>query len=525
MKRALTVVVAFGVISALGLAQTQQGWEVAGTVTTDRGPVKDAYVFITGPEFSARAKTDGQGRYSLKGVVPGRYSARVQKEDNTSEPRSRSLSLTNGLRLRIDFPIPKGAVVSGRVLDRDRQPVSGVVVQAMSKFVPDNRVRLIVKGGDKTNDLGEYRIPYLPDGAYVVAVTSNPLPLRKRAPGSGAEPGRGYPPITFYPGTRVLDTAAALELRSGEEQTGLDIVLQREATKCISFRVGGVFTGSRASAGTDLGVLLEEGLGSANSPTLARGQVTAGESYDICGLAPGEYRLHLSSITTRPFKILGYQMTDAVVDKQNVDLGSLEPLAPGELRGTVAVKDTKPGDSIPPGVRVRVVSRESPLLNVGTPPEAVQPDGTFVLSRVFMDDYGLRVENLPGGYYVIRASQLGRSVLDSGLRPGNGDVQITLGADGPAVRGRVLAADDAAIPDASVFLVPKGPGRPLVVQSDQTGSYQFTSGVQPGDYRLAAASLMEGRPQDTATASRLAANGMELKLSPRESRTIDLRTR
>jgi hypothetical protein len=157
-------------------------------------------------------------------------------------------------------------------------------------------------------------------------------------------------------------------------------------------------------------------------------------------------------------------------------------------------------------------------------PGTVQADGTFDMPRVFMDDYAVRVAGLPAGYYVIRADQQGKNVSDGGLRPGNGDLQITLGADGPVVSGRVLAADDSVIPDASVFLVPKGSGKPLVRQSDQTGTYQFTSAVQPGEYRLVAASdLLEWQRQDTATVTRLATNGTELTLGPRESRAIDLR--
>ena len=103
-------------------------------------------------------------------------------------------------------------------------------------------------------------------------------------------------------------------------------------------------------------------------------------------------------------------------------------------------------------------------------------------------------------------------------------MKITLRADGAIVTGRVLAADGAAIPDASVLLVPKGSGKHLVVQSDQTGVYRFAIGVQPGEYRLVAASDLPGwQQQDAATAARLAANGMELKLGPRESRTVDLK--
>ena len=54
MKRAFAVVagklpvMVFGVVLSFGLAQTQEGWEVTGTVTTDSGPVKGAVVEISG---------------------------------------------------------------------------------------------------------------------------------------------------------------------------------------------------------------------------------------------------------------------------------------------------------------------------------------------------------------------------------------------------------------------------------------------------------------------------------------------
>jgi hypothetical protein len=271
--------------------------------------------------------------------------------------------------------------------------------------------------------------------------------------------------------------------------------------------------------------VLDEQLG-ANAPLLAQKSVQESGSYEICGLAPGEYRLLLISYTLKPFQISGYQPTISVVGERDVDLGPLEPLAPAELQGTVTVKDTGPGYSMPAGIRIRTITLDNPTLNLNMKAEIVQPDGTFILPRVFAGDNAIRVDGLPAGYYVIGAFQQARNVLEGGLRPGDGDVRITLGADGPVVRGRVLAADDAEIPDASVLLLPGRSGQPLVIQADQTGTYQFTSGVPPGEYRIAAVpDLLEWQRQDAATVARLAADGKEITLGPRESRTIDLRVK
>jgi hypothetical protein len=453
----------------------------------------------------------------------------VQKKENTNAPEPRTLSLAGGMRLRVDFRIAQGSVISGRVLGRDGRPVSGLVVQASLKTMADRRLRMYVQGGDKTNDLGEYRIPFLPEGVYVVAATPDPLRTRKHTPESSAAPGRGYPPITFHPGARDLQAAGLLELRDGVERTGVDIVLQQGPTRCLSFKVGKGFAGER------VGAAIRERLGF-DSPMLSDARVAAGESHEVCGLAPGEYQLTIISISegtkveipgsvelSRNLQILGYQMITTLVDKQNVDLGIVEPLTHTDVPGTVAVKDAPPGNSIPSGTRVRIVASELRAQYADLRPALVQTDGTFVLRQVFAGDYGVRVD-VPGGYYLIGVYQQGRSVLDGGFHPGNGDLQVKLGSDGCQLTGRVLGADGSAVAEASVFLVPKEPGSHHVVQSDQTGAYRFATGVPPGSYSLVAAQhLMRWQRQDEATVARLASNGMKLELGPRESRVVDLR--
>jgi hypothetical protein len=163
----------------------------------------------------------------------------------------------------------------------------------------------------------------------------------------------------------------------------------------------------------------------------------------------------------------------------------------------VTVKEGRQGDPFPARVRVRNVAREMFSPFTDTRLALVAPDGTFVLKQVFMGDYGIRADGLPARYY-----------LDSSAWPSGGHVQITLGADGGVVTGRVLTAGGAAVPDASVVLALKDSDQLLTTHSDQTGAYRFTSGVRSGEYRLSIAG----------------GTGMELKLGPRESRTVDLKT-
>lgn len=501
--------------------ESGEEWEVSGTVIDEKGVARKALVLMSGPQAIRPSRTDGQGRYSFKGQGPGLYSVRVQKEDNSSEPKSRSLTLVKGTHLNgIDFRIPKGGVISGRVLDERGQPVEGAIVAAMVKsarFEP----RLQEKGGDRTNDLGEYRIRHLPDGIYFVAVRPLPSPVRKRPATSAGTPQKSYPPLTFYPAGRTLESASAVEVRSGEERQGIDLALERLATRCVSLKIdGAVADPSRPSAAY---LTMREWVGIAG-PTAAEGALTAGEGYEICGLAPGEYRIQVSSYTKSPIKGIGYGGAVALVGKRDVDLGAVVILPARDLRGTVSIKDLRPGDPVPPGMQIRLLLRGRGLMASDTLTGTVPSSGAFAMDHVYVDDYGLRVEGLPDGYYVISASQEGRSVMDGGLRPGNGDLQITLGADGGAVRGRVLAEKAEVVPDATVFLIPKGGGTPMVAQSDQNGAYQFASGVPVGEYRLVALSgLYEQERRDPEAATKFSSKAIDVSLGSKASRNVDLK--
>lgn len=66
------------VSSALVVGRGQEGWEVSGTVTADSRPVRGMYVRMLGPSSIPSVVTDSRGAYSVKGVVPGRYTISLQ---------------------------------------------------------------------------------------------------------------------------------------------------------------------------------------------------------------------------------------------------------------------------------------------------------------------------------------------------------------------------------------------------------------------------------------------------------------
>ena len=68
--------------------------------------------------------------------------------------------------------MPRGSVISGRVLDEFGEPVADAMVNAMRSAWTAGRRKLQPTGRSaQTNDLGQYRIYGLPPGDYYVSAT------------------------------------------------------------------------------------------------------------------------------------------------------------------------------------------------------------------------------------------------------------------------------------------------------------------------------------------------------------------
>ena len=532
-QRSGELALAFALAAGLGMrAQEAPGWELTGIVTYNSKPVHGASVYIEGGAGVKPATTDSQGRYTLKGLAPGAYRVHTDINEGAVESASRSVTVAAGSRLSVDLAIPKGAVLSGRVLDRDKRPVAGVFVHARYKTGDPIATRLGEADEDRTNDRGEYRIAHLTPGTYIVAVTPKPLDIRKKTTEAPSAGRTDYPLETFYPGVTELATAAALDLHSGEEHTSVDIALLKHASQCVSFRIAAGFLFSNEQRRPSTEVTLEPVFG----PSIVgwgrsfENPLRSGEASSICGLVPGEYRLRFQNSYSEPvagepyvatLHMTGYLAVPFTIKDRDVDLGALSISAGQELRGSVSLKETS-SKPLPAGIQVRLMSTEAMFTYLDDGGIArVEPGGSFQAARVFDSDYGVRVLGLPAGYYLVDALQQGRSVLKGGLRAGNGDLSVVLSAEGPSISGRVLTADGTPIPDVAIALMGDRELRPAIVHSDQNGAYGFVSGVGPGRYRIAA---LPGilPPQGAEALMRAAANGEVVELSPRESKVMDL---
>ena len=140
--------------------------------------------------------------------------------------RGRPLELAEGAVLQnIDFALPPGAVVTGRVVDETGEAVAQVSVSLDRRRYIDGARRLVAESGSSTDDRGEFRIFGVPPGDYVIVATFDAMEL-------GSRDRVRYVP-TYYPGTPVASDAQRVTVGAGQEVPGITIALARAATATV----------------------------------------------------------------------------------------------------------------------------------------------------------------------------------------------------------------------------------------------------------------------------------------------------
>jgi hypothetical protein len=229
-------------------------------VAADNGaPLRKAQVRALSPELRENrlATTDAQGAYEFKDLPAGRYTLSANKGSFVSLQYGQTRPLEPGKPLQIldaqtiekvDFSLPRGSVITGRIVDEFGEPTADVMVAPMRYQYQQGRRRLTPVGRTSmTNDIGEFRIFGLPPGQYYLSAT-----LRG---GMGAmmdaasEDRSGYAP-TYYPGTPNVGEAQRINVALGQSISDISMALVQTRTARISgtavewsghARAGGVF--------------------------------------------------------------------------------------------------------------------------------------------------------------------------------------------------------------------------------------------------------------------------------------------
>lgn len=249
----------------LAQAQTQPAAaRISGRVTAEGSnqPIAGARVALvpSRPRLGTftppgEAITDQDGRFAFDRVAGGVYNLDVQKTGYVSFPgtpgRPYTVQVEAGQTIEnVNIRLQKGGAIVGRLLDTAGQPLTDASVIALRQIpVGGSRDRYVPASGSgqPTNDIGEFRIPGLAPGDYIVLASPRrqfPFGGPGVTPAAAATAARTTPIATYYPGTS--DQATAQTIRVSAEQTVENVVFT--VLSAPAFRISGVVVDEAGNA-------------------------------------------------------------------------------------------------------------------------------------------------------------------------------------------------------------------------------------------------------------------------------------
>src|SRR6185295_14445939 len=185
---------------------------------------------FVGPRENRMMTTDAQGAYEFKEVRAGRYTISASKgsfvsmqygQTRPSEPGKPIEILDRQTIERVDFSLPHGGIISGRILDEYGEPLSDVMVAPQRYMYMQGQRRLTPAGRMvTTNDIGEFRIFAVPPGQYYLQATWRVDNYMGGQPGNADDERPSYAPL-YFPGTLEMSQAQRLTIGVGTEVTDI----------------------------------------------------------------------------------------------------------------------------------------------------------------------------------------------------------------------------------------------------------------------------------------------------------------
>jgi protocatechuate 3,4-dioxygenase beta subunit len=506
-------------------------------------PVSDIYEITVAPggmmsvvyNSAPPVMTDSRGRFSFEALDSSAYKLTFVGRSYSKQ----EITLAAG-QPKTDIVIRMKAVaaISGRIRDSAGQPVAGVPVELFRPIYDQagqkKNQRVAVT---RTNDFGEYRMYYIVPGRYYLSAggpAGEPDPRLQRpdlgdqtytTPNSVSQ----YFSPTYYPGTAEAESATALDVQSGADLRGIDLLVNPQRP----YRIRGRVVNPRPETPfQDLILSLNpQGADNSGKTTISFFASTnlnynaADGSFDLRDVNPGAYFITATGVVPpppggRPADVATMSFEEQVEFQRSRELReltrpqvSLPIRVNADLEGLVLViEDTgfltgrlrvEPGAATNPAVSlnsVRVQLKHTAILDrlgSGLQVRATAADGTFRVDNMRPGEYRLSIAGLPEGLYV-KEARLGQiDVLAGPFRYSVGDttpLDVVLSPNVGAITGTVQDASGRPFPEAKVVLIPnrtrERPELFKAVVADGKGRFAIPS-ITPGEYTLAAWQTLE----------------------------------
>lgn len=418
-------------------------------------PIARAHVILQSTSASPSASTDSSGMWSLSNVACAPASLMVTRPGFLQQAR-RAANLTSGSPVHdMKIELTPQSVFYGKVIDDQGDPVLGAEIAVFVARIAEGRVSFQRTYGGNTNDLGEYRIPNVTRGKYIVCSSAR-----------NALQGENIVGVqTCYPGPVEGGTASAMEVPAGRE-VKVDFTL-REAT---AVHVRGTITG--LPEGRNIGINLVP-RGPATSPVNGAGRNGPDGKFDY-RVPAGSYMISADYFEAGKHLLARVPIEVGATDIDNV---------------TVALDS---GFNITGRVRIDPQSRQTTFRSqFGINLRPVEPttgagqlkwdaDHTsFSFNDMSPGAYRLDVFP-PGPFYLKSATLAGQDILNNefSVAQAAGPIEIVLSDDGGSIEGDVVNDDGQPAMGGIIAL---RNGRATVVPS--SGHFKFQN-LAPGDYAV-----------------------------------------
>lgn len=506
------------------------------TAAASGQPLHRVRVTLNGPVQNApTAVTDVRGEFEITDVPPGAYTLTAARAGYLTirygqrRPREvgRTIEVRPGLTIeKIEMALPRGSVLAGRITDETGDPAPGVRVEALEYRYVRGR-RILVPGRlTTTNDIGEFRLSGLEQGAFRLRASSKDV--------WESDDGKATYVFaaTYFPGVTGPDQPQTINLGVGQEVGGLDFSLVPGSAA----RVTGVVVDATAQPLANQmvylsditrgigGRLVSSGQGSPPVRTDGRG------AFEFSKLAPGEYVVVSGGAEER----VSVTVVLREGDQQHV---TLTPRKPPEVSGRILTDEGTPPPFAASRLRLTSIPTDAerilPQWNESSG-GIVRPDWTFRM-RSLDGESLFRVTGLPLDWMLKSVRLDGRDIIDVPVAISRGgqdlkDVEVVLSRKGALITGEVTTASGSPPQDSTVIVFPEnnalwGPGSRYIraTRPDDAGRFSVP-GMPPGTYRVIAVSAVtEGEWEDPAFLQSHVRAGVRVELTEGIVETVNLK--
>lgn len=563
-----------------GPVKTGTGQIRGRVVTSDTAaPVRRAQVRIASNEAGSRAAlTDADGRYEFRDLPAGRFSLTAQKSGFMTVQYGQTRPFESGKTIdladaqvvdKADITMPRGSVISGRIVDEFGDPVADASVSALRSMWSNGKRRLQQTGRTaQTNDLGQYRLFGLAPGDYYVSATyrGGDMAIMEMAAvaatmsssggPSGSTPNSGYAP-TYFPGTINGGDAQRLTLAVGQEAQGTDFALLPVRLAKITGTV--INSEGKPTEGAMVNAMPRTGGGDVVFGPGSSARTDKNGNFTLASVPPGEY-----SLQTRGMQIMtsssdgGGSMTFTMTRIVGPDGGAGSEPESGSVPLNVSGDDVsnviiittkgatatghltfdggmKPNNAS--NVRIMSVpldSSDGPVFVGGGSGTVKDTDGSFEL-KALTGTRTFRTMGLPQGWSVKSVKLNGQDLTDSGVEFKGSEtvsgLEVLVTSKITQVNGSVRDSSGNTVKDYTVVVFSDDPqkwtapqGRYIAgVRPDTEGRFQ-AKGLPPGGYYAVAVDyIAQGEWGDPELLDKLKANATHIDLDEGETKIVELK--